>query len=295
MLLFFALWGLVGFPRSLAAITLMERVPVRRLLLGIGLADMFLLAACLSQNLKGTGVKPWPRWALIASMVAWLAFLGCAAFQMPVLFPGYPAGRIVTAGLITACIGCSFFFVPRVGMLLLVLVSLYSSIGFNPLVRGGTAFIRENTLSRRIVELDRALRAEGESPLWAVYGDSNRDIPLPNLPRMIGVHALNGVHPYPQERLWSVLDPAGKYRDIWNRYAHVTLVLPDRPGEPEMFLVQQDVVCAALHPQSAAFEKLGVDFILYDGSHGDLFGGLPNLRFVFEHAGKSVYEVVRPR
>ena len=63
------------------------------------------------------------------------------------------------------------------------------------MVRGGSEYLVENPLSQKILEIDR--QHDGES-VWIVFGSPY----LPNLFRVLGVRAVNGLHPVPQFELW---------------------------------------------------------------------------------------------
>ena len=52
----------------------------------------------------------------------------------------------------------------------------------------------------------------------------------------LGVKTLNSVHFYPDLELWRKLDPGKKYDDIYNRFAHIILVLTD---EQTRFILNQ--------------------------------------------------------
>ncbi len=104
-----------------------------------------------------------------------------------------------------------------------------------------------NPLSRKILEIDRD--AGGES-VWLAYGN----LEIPNLFRMIGVRAVNGVHGVPQLDLWERIDPEGQQRDIYNRYAHVIATLPNR-GKARFRYAHSDAFLVALGPKEE--EELG--------------------------------------
>jgi hypothetical protein len=91
----------------------------------------------------------------------------------------------------------------------------WCSLWFNPVVKGGSEYLVENPLSQRILAIDR--EAGGET-LWVSYGSHQ----IANLFRVLGIRALNGVHPLPQLELWERFDTERRYRRVYNRYAHVS-------------------------------------------------------------------------
>lgn len=56
-------------------------------------------------------------------------------------------------------------------------------------------------------------------------------------------------------------------------------------------LVQKDLIWIELHPQNPRFKALSVDYLFYSGKHAEWFEIIPNLRKVFQYAGKTIFEV----
>ena len=71
----------------------------------------------------------------------------------------------------------------------------------------------------------------------------------------------NGVHPLPQLELWQRIDPEGRYRSVYNRYAHVAFVA-SASGDPRFRLHSQDYVILEIQPNSPEFRALGITHVL---------------------------------
>jgi hypothetical protein len=245
------LYALFGIPAFLARATALGFVPGKRAVLGIGLADAILLvrfAGCVAPARRDERLR------VVAIAAAWIAVMaGCSIWlarelpdaRMPVLL-AFAAGNGALAALL--------LWTPRRALVTLVALSAVSTLWFNPLAVGGAAFLRDNALSQKIAEIDRA--AGGETT-WVSFGRDD----LPNLFRAIGVRALNGVHPIPQLELWKRIDPSGRFRNVYNRYAHVAFVAA-ASGEPSFKLHSQDYVIVSIRPNSDAFRSLGVTHVL---------------------------------
>jgi hypothetical protein len=190
--------------------------------------------------------------------VAWLALLGVAARALWTADPGAgPAWLALALALngvladrvlrrrqpVAACAGLAA---------LLALCTAW----FNPLVAGGSAYLRENALSQRILAVDRE---RGGATVWASYGG----IGLGNLFRAIGVRSVSGVHPIPQLELWQRLDPERQHEDVYNRYAHVLLDLP-APDSPRFEVVDTDAFLLRIAPDGPELPRLGVTHLLVD-------------------------------
>jgi len=145
---------------------------------------------------------------------------------------------------------------PWLPMAALAAASCVVGAWFNPLVRGGSAYLRENALSRAILEVDRA---HGGDTTWVSFGD----YVTPNLFRILGVRALNGVIPVPQFELWAPLDPKGHARSLYNRFAHVVFT-PSPVREPRFEQLAYDAFAVHVDPGSDALRALGVTHMLVE-------------------------------
>jgi hypothetical protein len=143
---------------------------------------------------------------------------------------------------------------PRWGLVAVLLLSLVSTFGANPLARGGSEWLRENELSRTIREIDRSA---GGDTVWLSFGRDD----VGNLFRMLGIRSLGGVQPIPQQALWERIDPERTQRRVWDRYAHVAFVASMQPA-PRFQLFSQDFVIVHVDPRSAAFRALGATHVL---------------------------------
>jgi hypothetical protein len=286
-IIFLLLWNLVGLPELLARWSLLERAPPNRTLIGLGLADLLLLAGYVATRRQPLNVLRRDRIAPWLAGLLWIAFHAALAFKISNYFPNYPFKTALLCGLFAMALAPLLFLAPRLVLPAILIASIATTYDLNPLARGGTEFVRNNPLSQKIVELDRATARPEHRPVWIAYGD----LVLPNLFRMLGVKALNGVHAYPQLEMWKKLDPAGQARDVYNRYAHVVFDLPAAPEELDFRLKQPDLFVVLLHPAHPAFAALNVDYILCLDHQTETFDRLPNLEKVFEFAGKHIYRV----
>jgi len=92
--------------------------------------------------------------------------------------------------------------------------------------------------------------------LWAVEGG----FPLINSPIMVGARTINSTNVYPCIDRWKMYDEEGKYEDVYNRYAHITINIIEDSNETERFeLVQADVF--KLNVSIDDLKKLDVKYI----------------------------------
>jgi hypothetical protein len=181
------------------------------------------------------------------------------------------------------------YLAPRLVLPAIMLASILATYDVNPLARGGTTFIQENPLSQKIRVIDQEAQKQGHQPVWIAYGN----VALPNLFRMIGSRALNGVHAYSQLELWKTLDPEGQYRPAYNRYAHVVFEVPPVPDDFKINLVHNDSITVGLHPDNPRFAALNVDYLLCLDNQVESLDRVSKLKKIYSYAGRHIYRVER--
>jgi len=287
---FLLIWNLIGFPELLSRWTLMNRAPPFRTLIGLGIADILLLSVYVSHRQplipasRKDYVTPWIVSAL------WIAFHVALGFKVSGHFPNYSINTALIGGLFAMAMAPLLYLAPRLVLPAIMLVSILTTYHVNPLSRGGTTFIQENPLSQKILALDQEAKKQGHPPVWIAYGDAA----LPNLFRMIGSRALNGVHAYSQLELWKTLDPEGLSRPAYNRYAHVVFEAPSVPDDFKIHLVHNDSVAVCLHPDNPRFAALNVDYLLCLDNQVEALDRVSKLKKIYSYAGRHIYRVERP-
>jgi len=279
-------YAVFGLPESLARASGLSLVPGPRAVIGIGLADAVLLVRFLASARPALARE---RRRALALAGAWaLALAACAAelaralpdARLPVLAPVVALNGLLAWAALTARRRA-------LPALALAACSLATTAWFNPVVLGGSDYLARNALSRRILQIDRAT-AGGST--WIGFGGYE----LPNLFRAIGVRSVNGTLPMPQLALWARIDPDGRAREVYDRYAHVTAVAT-RGSEPEFRLESDDNVTLRIDPTSRALRDLGVTHALFRGDPSgrrafELLGGLEHLGSV---GANHLYRVPR--
>jgi len=245
----YCVWGI---PDAAARASLFVAVPAHRAMLGLGLGDVALLVAFLSQPC-GTHPESPRSDAILA--VLWAAALGACALALHEALPETKplwmiAGVIVNGALAFAILRRAR---PAAVASLIAGALALSTLGFNPLALGGSHYLLDNDLSKMIVDLDR--RSGGRST-WISYGG---DQAISNLFRVLGVRALDGTQPTPQLEMWKSLDPTGHYRRAYNRFAHVRA----EPTQNKVrFWSSREKIMIELDPEGPEIEQLGVTHLL---------------------------------
>ena len=91
---------------------------------------------------------------------------------------------------------------------------------------------------------------------WIIYGNHA----LAQYALANNASVLNGVHVYPQFKIWKIIDPEEKYIDIYNRYAHI--IVSETQEANSISLIQQDALMLKISPCDSKLKELGVKYIL---------------------------------
>jgi hypothetical protein len=262
-------WATLGLPGVVGRVTGLSLVPPRRVVLGLGLADALLLMRFLSGPAAQRLLPPRTALALAA---AFAAGLGALAVPLHRAIPDTAAAELAlvaaTNGVLVAlCVAASRPWLPLAA---LAAASVAVTASFNPLVRGGSDWLLGNPLAQRVLAADR--EAGGDS-FWLTVG-SRRPA---NWLRMLGLRTLNGTHPIPQRALWERLDPEGRYRTVWNRYATVT-VLPSSSSQALFELESVDGFLVHIRPDAPVLRELGVTHVLAETRDPAALDAFPGLR-----------------
>lgn len=250
ILSFFLLaFSLTDFPEWADKITLMQYTTAHRTQPIFGFVQLMLL---FREMTKVKTAKRRVAGILLAAGVTAITVTG-ARLCYPDIFG---KGRTVETALI---VGAALFFtcrysersIFRKGFAVCLLgISFFSGALVNP-VQQGAAELFEN----EITQVAEDVFKQDPEGIWII----EENYPVSNSLLPIGVRTLNSTHVYPNPELWERLDPEGKYRDVYNRYAHIQLYLTEEetsfryaptPDQFELYLNFGDI------------ERTGADYIL---------------------------------
>lgn len=253
---FWIVFRFLGVPLWLAEITLWSRVPSGRLDLAIGLAFTVLMALIYSDgkanNPERRAFLPLMTALLIAAGSAGLVFLELHLLPREVFANNSTPflGSMVLAGFFGA-----WWMVRgqmRSSVSLLLLLSLVSMLGFNPVSRAprslefpapAAALASENPDSSQPL---RTLVIGG----WGVG---------PMTLAAVGVPTINGVLYYPQHTFWERIGlPSAEWPTV-NRYQHLGFALANLPTGPTFRVSTNhlDAVDVAIDPRRFDFTSTG--------------------------------------
>ena len=233
---------------------LLDKVPQKRLLIGVGLLGVIHLILIV-RNLDKKKKFKFNGAVLVIYTVLVLIVEIALSYYARRRFPGFIGTEKVwlfslPLPIITYLILSKRFVLAALGLLLF---SGYSSAVVNPMYRG-TGVITQSPLSREIRRL-----SNNNDYIWVT-----EDIYTENFAVINGAPSLSSVYTYPQLELWKPIDN-GSQQDIYNRYAHVFFQLDRNPNlivATELDLVGGDNFHVISEPCSDFLRKNNVRFLV---------------------------------
>lgn len=242
------IFAFIGFPTWLAKISLLSFCLPERPLLAIGFIDILLLIRSLSITEKS--IKIWKATIISIVLSAILVFV-CHKLNSAYI-------GIYSSALLFAICCYLFFFAleynTKYGKYLFTLgmIGTMFIVGFtvNPIVKG-IDMIKDS----KILTAVEKQNSEDEG-IWLVDAIG---FPGPNYLTMAGVPTINSTHAYPNLEFCKLLDPEGKYEDVYNRYAHIYIEIVENEAPEKFVLMAPDTY--HIYITADELEKLNIKYI----------------------------------
>ena len=229
---FLAVYVITGFPEPLAKMTLMDRSLVFRTIQMIGFVDLVLLVRSLaSPRAHAADRRSLPE-------VARVALAGCAgvlftivgklvAGAYPTLATALPLRFAVYVALFSSVFAWSILEdasgrrrAAHSPLLVASSIVLLSGLLVNP-VQQGIGPLADSSLASVVKKVE----STDDSGLWIASSSmAGQGSMAGQICVAAGARTVNSVNTYPNLDLWASVDPSGSFKDIYNRYAHITVV-----------------------------------------------------------------------
>ena len=275
-------WGGFGLSPGLAAITRLDMSPPTRTLLGLGVASILMViiaGAAIASNARVIAEKKITRLFIPALIFFCFAIVyGCACILLRQSFPDfYTWKRICLASVILSA--ASYFYITgaRRAFCLAVFLLVNSGVSVNPIMRGIEP-LQSNEL-QAVIQKEQERRPGA----WIV----SPNFVLPQFMKANGAQVWNGARFLTTPDEMSLLDPGGKQRNIWYRYAHFAVEPASAGTPPKFILAQTDVVVLQVDPCSIELEKMGINHIAF-AAPADLTSH-PCLKSLLDHPVSSMW------
>ena len=239
----FGLFALIPLPAGLAKGTLLSLCSRPAMILS--LCNLLLLLRSLALWVgEKFSCKSALCWALL-----------CAVLSVGLSFWMLHPPVFLAAGLLVLGFGVFWLLfsgrAPRLTVVTLCLLSVAAGAFVNP-VQKGLASVKElppvQAVEAANLPKDTVLAVEAE---W----------PAPDALLFSGKRILNSTFPYADPEKWRLVDPEGRWQEVWNRLCHVTLTVAEENSGGEKFaLVDFDHISVFLTP--AELRILGVQVLV---------------------------------
>lgn len=276
---------LVGFPLWLSKITLMSMVTGNRCYLGFAIANVMLLLRCLGRAHVDDSERDGRRLSRRSIAPVGVVIVLYAVAVAYVCYRNNPAyiGRNSAFAVVAICMLIGFALAlpyrSRIGRWLVaaaLTVVVCSGAAVNP-VQVSSAPIENQPVTQQV----RAIDSQHEG-VWIVSGSVGVADNLTQLLVANGVTTLNAVQVTPMMDLWHRIDPEGRWEEIYNRYAFVSITIAEQESDEPFSLVAADRIAVTLTAEQ--LDGLGVDYVLTTDDLSTLDGG----EYRFEQVGAAV-------
>jgi hypothetical protein len=270
-LLFQLSWLLVSYPRIMAKLTLFSFVTGPRLAnIVFSLTALYLSLWLIAQLAKHRPLKIYQAVLLCIPIGALYYY---SAMNTPM--HEYLSNTLTKITIVFFLILNYLLLRGRKNLFIFLMLGLIlvSGVTVNPISRGTGALD-----SKQVVVKMQEMNVQDPNQKWvAVNSGLNGQLLVAE-----GLKTFNGVHFYPDMKMWQLLDPAGKYNNVYNRYSHVVVLLTDQDTNfklngPDAFTINLNV---------KDLPKTGIKYIL---STGDLERFAPSLKQVYFEPTDNLY------
>ncbi len=249
-------WIVLGWPRTLATMTGFALGTGTRSLIGLGLASIVWCCVYLARDGETVRRSTRRSWGMTAVFLAFLVGYSLVFHRASEHF-----ATVLQIVLVCLLGTAAFFFLldRRTGAFAAVLL-LPSAAAFG-LVNPVTSGLGAITETRFFEGIRKRVESEPEAR-WIVYGHHT----YANYFTAAGADVLNGTKFVPPLRDLRELDPAGVAVNVYNRYAHITLV--PRAGPEIVFetSVLGSLYSIHIDPAHEVWHRLGVRYVVLQGA-----------------------------
>lgn len=268
---FFFIWLYIGFNKILAKVTFLCNSPTGRTQLIWGMIGVLLTLMLIKkfENEKILNKKASIAGAFISSMGLYVLLRNStySAFFTTV--------KLEVITIITFFIVYSILQTNKKAFAyIMCIVSIIAGITINP-INKGIDIIYKTDLAQEIQKIEK----EDEDALWIGRYNWSGQYLLAN-----GANTLNGVNSYPNFQWLNIVDPDKKYDDVYNRYAHIAILLAEKT---EFRLLNTDSYEVDLTYKN--LKDLGVKYYLTDIQYSESEKNKFNLTIKYENVEKKQY------
>jgi hypothetical protein len=243
---------LFGFPAFLSRCTMLSFVPSYRAIIGLGVGNIILAVAFLSN--KEERPKLSPTFSMMLFVVPLVCFLAHGLFLAAESNHFFQPWHVSAVCLYFSA--ATWFLLSGRKLIfccMILAVVISSTCTVLPISRG-LGFIIDKKLYRTVKEISE----KDPQGKWLIFGSGV----LGELVTATGAPVVNGTKYCPDSSTMNVLDPSGRGNAIYNRFAHI-FVMPCKDTSTVHFrLVYEDAYEILMSPLSPKVRDLHVTYLL---------------------------------
>ena len=242
-----AIYCVVPMPHWLVRLSLLGLGPERRLLLGIGIANILL--GCLYFYSRPAIAHSGRVGLLVGAAVLTTGLLWFRPFPDNERFS-------IFVVVINATIVVLFFWHRAQRWFLAIFLGLVviNGAAINPVMRGLSPILDSEAFRK----IDK-WRAVDPTARWMLYENAS----CAQLVKATGAIVFNGVKILPDLNFMRQLDPRGQYRSIYNRFAYINVGLPEDRDEIVFSLNAANSYQFTLSPEHPALRANGYRYLVF--------------------------------
>lgn len=167
---------------------------------------------------------------------------------------------------------------------ILIIVSLFNFATVQPISKG-LSVMHEKPFAKEV----KKILEKDKNAVWVVTNPSSTGLWSQSYLLSNGARVLNSTNIYPNLDLWHKFDPNGKYDEVYNRYAHVSINLTNE--KLKFHLMQQDFFQVSI-PATEAY-KLGAKYFVSNEDLSVYNTADYNYKRIYDEDGMYIYQFIK--
>ena len=274
----YLLFCLIPLPNILTKITLLYLVPTGRIYPIIGIISLYLMILTLGKIQINKKLQlPIIIISILLGII--IPYLGNEINKSYLTNKSFILISLLLILIIYFYINSSNKKINIILTLFLIGLSSINIIMINP-VNKGTKVLHEKECAKEIRKINKR-----DNGTWIALNS----IELPNYVLANGSKVINSTNIYPNLKLWKKLDKNKEYIDIYNRYAHIEIIITKEKTYFE--LVQPDYFKVFINEKD--FDKIDFKYVI-TREEIDNFKKL-NLKEIYRNDNILIYKIIREK
>jgi hypothetical protein len=254
-------WMFIGFPESLAKISLLNTSQAGRSFFILGFSNVVATILFLAHH-KNTLVKNNSTTKIVSFLGLFILSYAIHYLLNKNAFSYFSSGQVMKATIFFAALNWLVLHFSqhnryRMAFFAATLIFLLPNLKVNPLSQGLAPFF-----DNKIYKMVSDLNAKDPNAGWVVFGGKYQ---YANYLKSAGINCFNGVQFTPPMEKLHVLDPLKQNEGVYNRYAHICFsrMIYDERDSISFTLNQPDLYTVNMDPCSPRLKQLGIRYFLF--------------------------------